>query len=117
LNSTSRSFLPEATVAWTLARVVAVEQENDPKEVGQLVTGRVKAVFHWGIIVDLGLPFVGLIDVLYIGPTDLYVIGDQIAAHLDGFDERKKKYILRPPGQVPVIERLRLKGIDIEDIS
>lgn len=74
---------------------------------GTLVEGEAIAVFRWGVIVDLGLSHVGLIDVLYIEDDDNYQVGDRVSCYLSVFDEMKRKFILRPPGQVPVVERLR----------
>lgn len=68
------------------------------------------AVFRWGVIVDLGLSHVGLIDALYIDDGDGYRVGDVISGYLTTFDERMEKFWLRPPGQVSVTERLRQKG-------
>ncbi|WP_327728408.1 S1 RNA-binding domain-containing protein [Streptomyces sp. NBC_00487] len=79
--------------------------------VGSIVEGEAIAVFHWGVIVDLGLPYVGLIDVLYIEDDDNYQVGDRVSCYLDAFDEMKNKFILRPPGQVPLVERLRRAGM------
>lgn len=78
---------------------------------GQPIRGVVRAVFRWGVIVDLGADFVGLIDALYIDDDDSYVTGQTVITHLDRFDDRKLKYILRPPGQVPIIERLKAKHL------
>jgi hypothetical protein len=44
--------------------------------VGTVVDGVVKAVFRWGVIVDLGLSRVGFIDPLYIDDGDRYEVGD-----------------------------------------
>ncbi|MDQ0762818.1 S1 RNA-binding domain-containing protein [Streptomyces canus] len=75
--------------------------------VGSIVEGEATAVFRWGVIVDLGLSRDGLIDVLYIDDDDNYQVGDRVSCYLDCFDEMKNKFILRPPGQVPLAERLR----------
>lgn len=77
---------------------------------GTLVEGTVVAVFQWGVIVDLGLSHVGFIDPLYIDDCDHYEKGDRVSAFLSTFDERMERFWLRPPGQVPVSERLRQKG-------
>ncbi|MBO1415404.1 hypothetical protein [Streptomyces sp. FH025] len=74
--------------------------------IGEMVDGEVEAVFRWGIIVDLGLSRVGLIDALYIDDEDSYEVGERVSCYLDCFDERKAKFILRPPGQIPLAERL-----------
>ncbi|MFJ5532645.1 hypothetical protein ACWERW_26525 [Streptomyces sp. NPDC004012] len=74
---------------------------------GQLIKGRVEAVFRWGVIVDAGLSRVGLIDALYIDDEDRYEVGQSVTCYLDCFDEQKDKFILRPPQQVPLSERLR----------
>ncbi|MCH5671596.1 S1 RNA-binding domain-containing protein [Streptomyces gilvus] len=79
----------------------------DLRLMGHLVEGEVVAVFRWGVIVDLGLSRDGLIDVLYIDDDDNYEVGDRVSCYLSVFDEMKNKFILRPPGQVPVAERLR----------
>ena len=81
--------------------------EAEMSLVGSVVEGEATAVFRWGVIVDLGLSRDGLIDVLYID-DDNYQVGDRVSCHLDAFDEMKNKFILRPPGQVPLAERLRL---------
>lgn len=52
----------------------------------------------------------GLVDVLYIDDDDNYQVGDRVSCYLEYFDEKKRKFILRPPGQVPVAERLRRAG-------
>ncbi|QMU75732.1 S1 RNA-binding domain-containing protein [Streptacidiphilus sp. PB12-B1b] len=75
--------------------------------IGKIVDGEVEAVFRWGVIVDLGLSRVGLIDVLYIDDEDVYRVGDRVSCFLDCFDERKDKFILRPPNQISLEERLR----------
>ncbi|MDQ0933316.1 hypothetical protein [Streptomyces turgidiscabies] len=74
---------------------------------GSIIEGDAIAVFNWGVIVDLGLSCVGLIDVLYIDDDDNYQVGDRVACYLECFDKQKRKFILRPPGQVPLAERLR----------
>jgi hypothetical protein len=84
--------------------------EAEAALLGTLVEGTVVAVFRWGVIVDLKLSHVGLIDALYIDDDDRYEEGDQVRAYLSSFDERMGKFWLRPPGQVPVSERLRQKG-------
>ncbi|MEU3173320.1 MULTISPECIES: hypothetical protein [unclassified Streptomyces] len=56
---------------------------------------------------DLGLSRVGLVDALYVDDGDDYHVGDRISGHLDCFDEQKDKFILRPPDQIPLAERLR----------
>lgn len=81
--------------------------------VGSLIEGTVEAVFRWGIIVDLGLSRVGLIDALYIDDDDSYEIGDQITGYLDSYDELKEKFIIRPPKQESLTDRLRRKGYDL----
>jgi ribosomal protein S1 len=82
--------------------------EAEMRLVGSVVEGEATAVFRWGVIVDLGLSHVGLIDVLYIEDDDNYQVGDRVSCYLEHFDEQKRKFILRPPGQVPLAERLRL---------
>ncbi|MEU4337360.1 hypothetical protein AB0F59_22395 [Micromonospora lupini] len=79
--------------------------------IGALVDGVVEAVFRWGVIVDLGMSHVGLIDVLYVDDGDRYHVGSRISAYMDGFDEQKRKFILRPPGQVPLVDRLKRLGL------
>jgi ribosomal protein S1 len=81
--------------------------EAEMRLVGSIVAGEATAVFRWGVIVDLGLSRDGLIDVLYIDDDDNYQVGDRVSCYLDCFDEMKNKFILRPPGQVPLAERLR----------
>jgi hypothetical protein len=73
----------------------------------------VVAVFRWGVILDLGLPQVGLIDALYIDDGDTYSIGDRVLVVLDSYDEQKGKFIARPPDQLSLSERLKAKGFDI----
>ena len=80
---------------------------------GRLVRGKIEAVFRWGIIVELDWEHKGLIDALYVNDEDVYIVGRTVEAVLDGFDERKQKYILRPPHQTPLAERLRAKGFDV----
>jgi hypothetical protein len=81
--------------------------------IGKLVEGRVEAVFRWGVIVDLGLSRVGLIDALYVDDDDKYEVDQHVACFLDEFDEKKNEFILRPPSQTPLIERLRQAGHDL----
>jgi len=78
---------------------------------GTLVEGTVVAVFQWGVIVDLNLSRVGYIDPLYIDDTDHYEKGDRVSAYLSTFDERMGRFWLRPPGQIPVSERLKQKKL------
>ncbi|MFI1569001.1 hypothetical protein ACH4ZX_39345 [Streptomyces sp. NPDC020490] len=80
--------------------------EAEMRLVGSVVEGEATAVFPWGVIMDLGLSRDGLIDVLYIY-DDNYQVGDRVSCYLDAFDEMKNKFILRPPGQIPLAERLR----------
>ncbi|MFJ7593461.1 hypothetical protein ACIQZO_40055 [Streptomyces sp. NPDC097617] len=81
--------------------------EHEQRLIGEMVDGEVEAVFRWGIIVDLRLSRVGLIDALYIDDEDNYQVGDRVSGYLDCFDEQKGKFILRPPDQIPLAERLR----------
>ena len=81
--------------------------------VGTTVEAQVVAVFHWGIILDLGVSKVGLIDALYIDDGDEYVVGESVTVVIDEFDEMKDKFIARPPVQIPLVDRLRAKGHDI----
>ncbi|MFF1739256.1 S1 RNA-binding domain-containing protein [Streptomyces mirabilis] len=81
--------------------------EHEQRLIGEMVDGEVEAVFRWGIIVDLGLSRVGLIDALYIDDEDNYQVGDRVSGYLDCFDEQKEKFILRPPDQISLAERLR----------
>lgn len=80
---------------------------NEMDLVGQIIEGRVEVVFRWGVIVDVGLSRVGLIDVLYIEDDDEYQPGQKVRCYLDTFDDRKNKFILRPPNQTPLAQRLR----------
>ncbi|MEU7907991.1 S1 RNA-binding domain-containing protein [Actinoplanes sp. NPDC049118] len=80
--------------------------------IGTLMQGTVTAVFPWGIVVDLGDSRVGLIDVLYVDDDDDYQVGQQISAYLTDINE-KAEYRLRPPQQVPVVDRLRAAGHDV----
>jgi hypothetical protein len=81
--------------------------------VGSTVEAKVIAVFRWGVILDLDLSKVGLIDALYIDDGDEYAVGDTVTVMLDDFDEQKDKFIARPPAQIPLADRLRAKGFDI----
>ncbi|MEO6085466.1 MAG: hypothetical protein ABIQ18_20335 [Umezawaea sp.] len=81
--------------------------------IGQLVSGKVLAVFRWGVILDVSLSRVGLIDALYVDNGDSYVVGEAVDVYLDSFDGQKDKFIARPPGQIPLAERLRRKGFDV----
>jgi hypothetical protein len=81
--------------------------------IGQQVEGVIVAVFRWGVIVDLGLSRVGLIDALYIDDGDDYQVGGRVESALSSFDENKDKFLLRPLGQTSIIERLRQKGFDL----
>ncbi|MCC5476869.1 hypothetical protein [Streptomyces barringtoniae] len=87
--------------------------ESEQALIGTLVDGTVEAVFRWGVIVDLGLSHVGFIDALYIDDEDHYAVGDRVSTYLTCFDARQNKFWLRPPGQIPVSERLREKGFEI----
>ena len=84
--------------------------EHEQRLIGEMIDGEVEAVFRWGIIVDLGLSRVGLIDALYIDDEDNYQVGDRVSGYLDCFDEQKEKFILRPPDQISLAERLRRAG-------
>jgi hypothetical protein len=86
--------------------------EAEQALIGSLVTGRVAAVFRWGVIVDLGLSHVGHIDPLYIDDDDHYEVDQEIRAYLTG--SCNYQFSLRPPGQVPIAERLRRKGYEVE---
>jgi hypothetical protein len=81
--------------------------------VGATVEAKVIAVFHWGVILDLGLSKMGLIDALYIDDGDEYAVGEAAMVVLDDFDEQKDKFIARPPTQIPLVDRLRAKGHDV----
>jgi ribosomal protein S1 len=81
--------------------------------VGTVVRGTVLAVFTWGVIVDIGLSRPALIDALYVDDGDAYIVGDEVNANLDHFDEGKQQFLLRPEGQERVADRLRRKGFDI----
>lgn len=74
--------------------------------IGKIIEGRVEAVFRWGVIVDLGLSRVGLIDALYIDDDDEYYAGQKVSGYMDCFDEKKNEFILRPPTQIPLADRL-----------
>jgi hypothetical protein len=73
--------------------------------IGSVVEGRVLAVFRWGVIVDLGLSHVGLIDALYIDDGDNYAVGEIVSGYLTEFNTRMEKFWIRPIGQVPISER------------
>ena len=83
--------------------------EHESSLLGEVVSGRVEAVFHWGVIVDLGLSCVGLIDILYIDDDDAYQVGATAGGYLDCLDEQKNKFILRPVGQTSLADRLERK--------
>lgn len=85
---------------------------EDEALVGTLLRGTVTAVFPWGIVVDLGDSRVGLIDVLYVDDDDVYQVGQEVSAYLTDINE-KGEYRLRPPHQVPVVDRLRAAGHDV----
>jgi ribosomal protein S1 len=85
--------------------------EREQALVGSLVEGEVEAVFTWGVIIDLGMSHVGLIDALYVDDDDDYQVGDRVSVYLDSFDSKKNEFILRPPGQVSVAERLKNLGL------
>ena len=82
---------------------------------GKLVTGKIEAVFGWGVIVDLNMMKLGLIDSLYIDDDDHYTEGDPVTCVLDGFDVVKNKFILRPPAQIPLMERLYGRSVSNND--
>jgi hypothetical protein len=84
--------------------------DEERELLGALVDGTVLAVFRWGVIVDLSLSHVGLIDALYVDDDDHYEVGDRVSGYLTHYDERMEKFWLRPPGQTPISERLRQKG-------
>jgi hypothetical protein len=91
--------------------------EADPRPedralIGTLMQGTVLRVFPWGIVVDLGLGRVGLIDVLYIDDDDEYAVGQAVSGYLTDIND-KLEHRLRPPHQTPVIDRLRAAGHDI----
>ena len=89
---------------------------SDPVEserIGQIARGRVVAVFRWGVILDLNLSRLGLIDALYVDDGDVYTEGQCVEVFLDSFDDRKDRFIARPPSQTPLVERLRKKGFDV----
>jgi ribosomal protein S1 len=81
----------------------------------RLVEGVVTDVVPFGVVVDLGADHRGFIDPLYIDDDDHYRVGERVANHLIIFDTRKRCYLLRPPHQIPVIERLRRRGHDVAD--
>ncbi|MDH6576004.1 hypothetical protein [Kitasatospora sp. MAP5-34] len=86
--------------------------EHEQGLIGEIVDGEVEAAFRWGVIVNLGLSRVGLIDALYVDDEDNYQLGDRVSCYLDCFDEQKDKFILRPPSQIPLAERLRRGGVN-----
>lgn len=85
--------------------------KEEAELVGTVVEGTVLAVFRWGVIVDLQLSHVGLIDVLYVDDDDHYSVGDRVSGHLTDYNELMGQFWLRPLGQVPVSERIRKKGL------
>lgn len=70
--------------------------ETEIALLGGLVEGKVLAVFRWGVIVDLNLSHVGLIDALYVDDDDSYQIGDVVTGYLTHFDEHMEKFWIRP---------------------
>ncbi|WP_162907226.1 hypothetical protein [Allorhizocola rhizosphaerae] len=89
-------------------------EQREREMIGGLVRGRVEAVFRWGVIVDLGMSRPGLIDALYVENDDRYEAGDVVEAHLECFDEMKQEFILRPPSQTSIGDRLQAKGFDLD---
>lgn len=87
--------------------------EHERELIGEIVRGRVEAVFRWGVIVDLEMSHPGLIDALYIDNDDIYSAGDEVEAFLECFDEKKQEFILRPPHQQSLADRLRQKGFNV----
>lgn len=85
----------------------------DAEHIGQLVSGRVVAVFQFGVVLDVSLSRLGFIDVVYIDDSDTYSVGDVVDVYLDTIDERKGYFIARPPHQKSVADRLREKGFDV----
>lgn len=80
--------------------------EHERGLIGRIVEGRVEAVFRWGVIVDLELSRVALIDALYVDDGDKYYVGQKISGYLDCFDAKKNEFILRPLSQIPLADRL-----------
>lgn len=93
--------------------MTAAISDEERNLIGSVAVGEILEIFHWGIIVDLELSKVGFIDVLYIDGDEGYVVGGLVTGHLDDFDERKGKFILRPIGQTSLAERLRARGFDV----
>lgn len=91
----------------------ARSEAPEPSVIGTTVEAKIIAVFHWGVILDLRLSKVGLIDALYVDDDDEYVVGEAVTVILDDFDEQKDKFIARPPKQIPLVDRLRAKGHDV----
>ncbi|TCC36935.1 hypothetical protein [Kribbella sindirgiensis] len=79
--------------------------EHERSLMGSIVEGRVLAVFRWGVIVDLGLSHVGLIDALYIDDGDMYVVGGVARGYLTEFNPGMEKFWIRPLGKTPIKER------------
>ena len=88
-------------------------EPSELARIGAVVDGTVVAVFRWGIILDIGLSRVGLIDALYVDDGDRYAVGDTVKVILDDYDEQKDKFITRPPSQIPLADRLRARDSDI----
>ncbi len=82
--------------------------------IGDDVAGTVEAVFRWGVIVNLGLSKVGFIDALYVDNASDYQVGQKVTAILASYDSNKDKFLLRPHGQIPISDRLRAQGFDVQ---
>lgn len=76
------------------------------EQIGRSAEGTVIAVFRWGIILEVGLSRVGLIDALYLDGSHEYVVGHVVTVIIDHFDEVKDKFLARPPSQIRIRDRL-----------
>jgi ribosomal protein S1 len=75
-----------------------------------LVSGVIKRVERFGMLVDIESDHPGFVDPLYIDDSDSYDVGQEIMVYVMYLDEQKGQYILRPVGQTPLVDRLRAKG-------
>ena len=78
---------------------------------GALVAGTVAAVYKFGVLVDLGLDYVGFIDPVFIG-DDVYEEGERVEAYVVGFRAENRQYELRPKGVISLPEWLRQRSAD-----
>jgi hypothetical protein len=90
--------------------------EFEPAElalIGTVRTGRVIAVFRWGVIVDLGLSRLGFVDPLYIDDGDVYTVGQTVEGELSSLEDGGQKFWVRPLDQIPLGDRYRSRRQDL----